>query len=127
MSVVNVMNGMQGRTETNILGSMPQAGFIDTRVGNRTPREYRSEPIAPKLFPDSIDYSTRRGVLPCVGITHQVLRRPPVHAAGGKIAPTGYGRHQPPGLSQEKPTNLPIMPFSNPFASGYNNPLKAPN
>jgi len=127
MALPNIFNGMLGSTEAPTLTEMPTAKFTDDLLGNRNPREYRKEPIAPKLMPPNIDVSTRRNVLPCRGITHQVLRSEPVPAAGGMVAPTGIGRHQPLGLSQERPTNLPIMPFSNPFNTGLNNPLNAPN
>ena len=38
----------------------------------------------------------------------------------------GNSRHGLPAMSQTGPLNLPIMQFSNPFASAFNNPLKAP-
>ena len=125
MSVVAITNGMTGAADANVLGSMPSLGLGDT-LNHMQPLKYIEEPIAPKLMPMNIDVASRRNVLPCKGITHQVLRSEPSPAAAGMIAPTGIGRHQPKGLSQERPTMLPIMPFSDPFASEYNNPLKAP-
>jgi len=77
-------------------------------------------------MPMNIDTSIRRNVLPCKGITHHVLRSEPPPAAAGMVPPTGVGRGQPRGLSQELPTNLPIMPYSNPLASQFNHPLKFP-
>jgi hypothetical protein len=38
----------------------------------------------------------------------------------------GNSRGSVPSMSQTGPTNLPIMPFSDPFNSQFNNPLKAP-
>ena len=90
------------------------------------PLIYKSEPIAPKLTPDNIDYSTRRGVLPCKGITHQVLRPPPPPAAAGMVPIGGQGRHQVPGLSQERPTNLPILRTADFFDAGQNSKLGIP-
>ena len=125
MSGHYMRNGMMGTEEVDTLNSIPSAQFgTAERI---KPPEYKSEPIAPKLMPNNMDYSTRRQVLPCVGITHHVLRSEPVPANHGMVAPTGIGRHQPRGLAQEKPTDLPIMKFSNPFASGFDNPLGAPN
>jgi len=121
---MSMSNGMTGAKETNVLGSMPAAGFFSDSM--QKPLEYKEQPIAPKLMPMNIDVSSRRNVLPCKGITHHILRREPIPATEGMVAPTGIGRHQPKGLSQERPTNLPILKFSDPFASGYNNPLKAP-
>ena len=77
-------------------------------------------------MPSNIDISTRRNVLPCKGITHHVLRPEPPPAAAGMVAIGGVGRHQQPALSQERPTDLPILKFSNPFSSGFNNPLGQP-
>ncbi len=124
MSVVPI-TGLAGKAEASTLNSVPSAGFAGDN--SQVPLLYKAEPIAPKLMPMNIDISSRRNVLPCKGITHQVLRSEPPPAAAGMIPPTGIGRHMPAALSQERPTNLPIMPFSDPFASGFNNPLKAPN
>lgn len=120
MSVVPIP-GLTGKAEAILLNSVPAASF--SKDDWKCPMKYKSEPIAPKLMPSNIDYSSRREVLPCKGITHIVLRPEPPPAAAGMVPPTGVGRGQPIGLSQERPTNLPIMPFSNPFASGLNNPL----
>jgi len=125
MSVVNITNGMLGTSEMSLLNSMPPTGFNGD--SQQKPLIYKSEPIAPKTFSNDIDYSTRRNVLPCKGITHHVLRPEPPPAAAGMIPIGGVGRHQGPALSQERPVDLPILPMSNPFASGFNNPLKAPN
>ena len=65
-------------------------------------------------MPSNIDVSTRRNVLPCKGITHYVLRPQPPPAAAGMIPIGGVGRHQQPALSQERPTDLPILKFSDP-------------
>lgn len=123
MSALNIP-GLSGKTEASVLKSIPSTGFSE--YSGQTPLLYKSEPIAPKLMTSNIDVSSRRNVLPCKGITHQVLRPEPPPAAAGMVPPTGYGRHQPAGLSQEKPTDLKIMPFSNPFDSAKNNPLGAP-
>ena len=129
MSVIpNITLGMDGKSQTNTLGMMPPTGFPYDAIGNRTPLMYGPYTKAPNMLSAAIDYSTRRGVLPCKGITHRVLRRPAMPSAGGMVAPTGIGRHQPRGLaySPDKPLDVPIMPQSNPFSSGLNNPLKQP-
>ena len=125
MSSAPVMtSGMMGSRQSNLLGSMPSAGF---HVPNAmAPLIFSPEPIAPKLMPNNIDVSTRRNVLPCKGIGHFVLRPEPPPAAAGMVPPQGNGRHLPAGLSQTRPTNLPLMKFSDPFSSGSNNPLGVP-
>lgn len=118
-------SGMLGKAETSLLNSMPGTGQGSDSNPN-TPPAYKSEPIQPKLMPMNIDVSSRRNVLPCKGINHLVLRQEPPPAAAGMVTPRGNGRHNGPGLSQERPVNLPILKFSDPFASQFNNPLGAP-
>lgn len=125
MSVIPMTNGMLGKAEVNMFAKVPSAGFFEENTDR--PPAYKSEPISVPMYTKNIDYSTRRNVLPCKGLGHIVLRAEPPPAAAGMIAPTGNGRHQPRGLAQEKPTNLPIMPFSDPYASGLNNKLGRPN
>lgn len=98
------------------------------QVDGSKPMVLHDEPIAPKLMPNILDPSTRRNVLPCKGITHHVLRRPPVPSEGGMVPPTGIARHEKRGLAYlpEKPLELPIMPYSNPVNSAFNNPLGRP-
>lgn len=117
-------SGMLGKAESSLLNSMPGTGQGSVRNPNAPP-SYNSEPIQPKLMPMNIDVSSRRNVLPCKGINHLVLRPEPPPASQGMVPPRGNGRHNGPGLSQERPVNLPILPFSDPFASGFNNPLKS--
>ena len=119
-------NGMLGKAEANVLKSMPVGQQEIYQSDNLQPLAYKAEPIAPKLMPANIDISTRRNVLPCKGITHFVLRPEPPPAAAGMVAPTGNGRHLPPGLSQEKPTNLPILKMADFFDASKFNPLGAP-
>ncbi len=117
-------SGMLGKRQSDLLGTMPAAGFYEHNAV--APLLYSPEPIAPKLMPKNLDVSTRRNVLPCKGIGHFVLRAEPPPAAAGMVPPQGNGRHLPAGLSQTRPTNLPLMKFSDPFSSGSNNPLGVP-
>ena len=108
--------GMMGNAQTSTLNMMPGGGQGSDEITS-IPPAYKSEPIAPKLYPNNIDYSTRRSVLPCKGITHRVLRPEPPPASAGMMPIGGNSRHGLPAMSQTGPLNLPIMPFSNPFAS----------
>ena len=123
-SAPTMTSGMLGKRQSDLLGSMPSAGFISP--SSAAPFKFTSEPIAPKLMPNNIDVSTRRNVLPCKGLGHFVLRAEPPPAEAGMVPPQGNGRHLPAGLSQTRPTNLPLMKFSDPFSSGSNNPLGVP-
>ena len=104
---------------------VPPSGFGGTPMRFKNPGVL-SEPLPPKLMHNAVDVSTRRNELPCKGITHSVLRTQPPNSAAGMLAPTGIGRHQPPGLSQQRPTDLPILKLSDPFASGMNSRLGQP-
>ena len=129
MAVVSsIFNGLAGSSEVHPHSLIPGTGFTSKTEANKNPMALQDYIKAPILLNDSIDYSSRRAVLPCKGITHHVLRRPAVPSAGGMVAPTGIGRHQTKGLaySPEKPINVPIMPLSNPFAPGMNNKLGQP-
>jgi len=65
---------------------------------------------APKMFSEVIDYSTRRGVLPCYGITHHVLRNPPEFGKTHGLVPQGgQSRTQNPSNVNPRPLNLPIQ------------------
>ena len=127
--VASIFSGLAGSSEVHPHSLIPGTGFSYKQEGNRNPMNLPDYSSAPLHFPSSIDYSSRRSVLPCKGITHHVLRRPALPSSGGMVAPTGIGRHQAKGLaySSEKPINLPIMPYSNPYASGTNNKLGHPN
>ena len=125
MSALVFNSGMTGRSETSLLNAMPGTGQ-GSEKNTSVPLKFKSEPIQPKLMPSNIDVSSRRNVLPCKGILHHVLRPQPPPAAAGMVPIGGVGRHQQPALSQERPTNLRILKFSDPFSSGFNNPLGAP-
>ena len=126
--VASIFDGMQGASEVHTHNLIPSTGFRSQQAGNKNPMRLFEAPTAPDHFPASIDYSTRRGVLPCKGIIHHVLRRPALPSAGGMIPPSGVGRHQDKGLAymEEKPTNLPLMPLAGFFDSATNNPLGQP-
>ena len=64
---------LHGNADASLLNSMPGAGQGSAENTSK-PLQYKAEPIAPRLYPDNIDYSTRRGVLPCKGINHMVLK-----------------------------------------------------
>ena len=126
MSALVLNSGMTGRFESNLLGAMPGGGPQGSEKNTSAPLLFKSEPIQPKLMPSNIDVSTRRNVLPCKGITHHVLRPQPPPAAAGMLPIGGVGRHQQPALSQERPTDLPILKFSDPFNSQFISPLGHP-
>ena len=124
--ILGIFSGLQGTSDAKF--NVPSTGFKSGVASLVNPFNYGPYTKATILFRNSIDYSTRRGVLPCKGITHTILRNPPFPSSGGMIAPTGIGRHQLKGIaySPEKPINTPIMPLSNPYSSGLNNPLGQP-
>jgi len=132
MSVVPLINnGMMGSVENSIQSFVTTCG-TDTESDHhneRKPFPYGPYKTAPKLMPDNIDYSSRRQVLPCKGITHHVIRREALPESGAYVPSALPGRHHPLGLSslRDKPQKLSILPISDPNNSGGNNPLGKPN
>ena len=123
MNRVGLFQGMQGDMETP-----PQAIRANAKLagrGHSYNREatigYVGHPPAPKTFNGCNDYSSRRGVLPCYGITHFVLRNPPEFGSThGLIPQGGQSRTQNPSNVNPRPLNLPIQ-----IPRASNNPAMA--
>jgi hypothetical protein len=114
MSVIpNIFSGMQGKADAKFV--VPSANMSVEMLSNRDPQLGRVEyEKAPNTLNSAIDYSTARGVLPCIGITHRVLRVPPVNAANAYQVQQGYGANQPRGLATQSFKNdyAVLKPFS---------------
>jgi hypothetical protein len=113
MSVVSIYNGMTGTADAKFV--VPSFGMMNEQLTNKDPQLGRVKyEKAPNILNDSIDYSSARGVLPCIGITHRVLRVPPVNAANAYQVSQGYSSDQPAGLAtQSFKNNYPALkPFS---------------
>jgi len=114
MSVVpNIFSGMTGKEDARV--TVPSCGQINEQLTNRDPLVGRVEyEKAPNILNSSIDYSTARGVLPCKGITHNVLRVAPVPASNTFQVNQGFAADQPKGLASRDyyPTDYPVLrPF----------------
>jgi hypothetical protein len=98
MSVVtDIFAGMEGKKDAKV--NVPRMGLINKQLTNKDPQLGRvAYEKAPNILNSAIDYSTRRGVLPCVGITTHVLRAPPVNASNAYQAPRGVGSFERKGL-----------------------------
>ena len=114
MSVIpTIFTGMQGKSDAKVV--VPSANMSVEMLSNRDPQLGRVEyQKAPNILNSAIDYSTARGVLPCIGITHNTLRVPPINASNAMQVPQGYGADQPRGLaSQSFKNDYPALkPFS---------------
>ncbi len=114
MSVIpNMFSGLHGTADAKVL--VPSCGLINEQLNNKDPQLGRVKyEKAPNILNDSIDYSTARGVLPCLGITHRVLRVPPVNASNAYQVQQGYSSDQPRGLATQSFKNdYPVLkPFS---------------
>ena len=128
MSIVpSIFEGMQGKIDAKV--NVPTLGLGSVVLTSKNPLLGQVESTAaPKMLNSAIDYSTRRVVEPCKGITHKVLRAPPTNSANAYQASMGYVRNQPKGLVSQKeyPTNLPLMPLASSIYAGQNNPLGQP-
>lgn len=98
MSVVSsIFSGMEGKKDAKV--NVPSMGLINEQLTNRDPLLGRvAYEKSPNILNSAIDYSTRRGVLPCVGITHKVLRAPPPNPSNAYQAPFGVGSFTQKGL-----------------------------
>jgi len=114
MSVVpNIFSGMTGDKDAKV--TVPSCGQINEQLTNRDPLVGRVKyEKAPNILNPAIDYSTARGVLPCKGITHNVLRVAPVPASNTFQVNQGFAADQPKGLASRDyyPTDYPVLrPF----------------
>lgn len=112
--IPSLFSGMSGTKDTIV--NVPRTGFAKEQLKNsdvllgRVPYEK-----APNIMNQTIDASMRRVELPCVGITHQVLRAPPIEASNAYQVSQGFAADQPKGLASRKyyPTDYPVLkPFS---------------
>jgi hypothetical protein len=114
MSVIpTIFTGMTGKSDAKV--TVPSCGLVNEQLTNKDPQLGRVEyQKAPNTLNDAIDYSTARGVLPCIGITHHVLRVPPVNASNAYQVQQGYGADQPRGLATQSFKNdyAVLRPFS---------------
>ena len=114
MSVIpNIFSGMQGKADAKVV--VPSCGLINEQLTNKDPQLGRVQyEKAPNILNSSIDYSTARGVLPCIGLTHHVLRVPPVNASNAYQVPQGAGGDEPRGLATQSFKNdyAALKPFS---------------
>jgi hypothetical protein len=128
--------GLENSVEPSIFEIATASGRVGPGAnvfGNRNPylamQDEDVRLIPPKILNVPIDYSQRNRVMGCdVGLVHKVLRGPAHSNAGSYVVQGGIGRGQQRGLwyDPSHPLNVPIMSFSNPVASGLNNPLGHP-
>jgi hypothetical protein len=68
MSVIpTIFSGMTGKSDAKVV--VPSCGLINEQLTNKDPQLGRVEyEKAPNILNSAIDYSTARGVLPCIGL-----------------------------------------------------------
>ena len=113
MSVVAIYNGMEGKSDARV--RVPSANMSVEQLTNRDPQIGRVKyEKAPNILNNAINYSTARGVLPCIGITTHVLRAPAGNPANSYQVAQGFGADQPRGLASGDYINdYPVLrPFS---------------
>lgn len=103
--------------EKSVSSIMTDAGFADKNRPflGKDVNEYTKYKKAPNMFSGVIDYSTRRGVLPCYSINKFVGRNPPEYGSTHGMMPLGgMSRTQEPSVVNPRPINIPILiPRSN--------------
>ena len=111
MNRAGLFQGMKGRKEIPMSKIRADATYSGRGHSYNKEATFGKVPYktAPATFSGVIDYSTRRGVLPCYSITNFVLRNPPEHIAQfGLRALGGQSRTQNPSWANPRPLNLPI-------------------
>ena len=130
MSVIQMTNGMLGKYEVPPTSLVPSTGFPGENQPNIKDKPMRLQKyvLPQNILHDPIDVSTRRQVLPCKGLGHQILRREAVPSSMGMRPPTGIARHEDKGIAYEPqhPLNGKILPRANFFDVTQNNPLGIP-
>ena len=103
--------------EKSVSSIMSDTGFADNKRPflGKDVNKYTEYTKAPKTFSGVIDYSTRRGVLPCYSINKFVGRNPPEYGSTHGMMPMGgMSRTQDPSVVNPRPLNIPILtPRSN--------------
>jgi len=101
------------KEKENFVSSLTtKVGFADNNrpALGKDVNEYREYTKAPNMFSGVIDYSTRRGVLPCYSINKFVGRNPPAFdKTHGMMPMGGMSRTQNPSLVNPRPLDLPIQ------------------
>lgn len=127
MAVVpQIFNGLFG--DRSQVDFVPTCGF--GKGNNNLVPEIQRMKNAPKFFGYPLDYSTRRGVMPCdTSLVHKVIRREPLPDSGGIQPIIGIGRGGADGLQvgyHKTPRNLPVMKKPNIYALDKPCPLGQP-
>ena len=103
--------------QKSVSSIMSVTGFADNKRPflGKDVNEYTKYTKAPPMFSGVIDYSTRRGVLPCYSINKYVGRNPPEFGKTHGMMPIGgMSRTQNPSFVNPRPLNIPILiPRSN--------------
>tara|TARA_Y100000310_G_C20538624_1_gene742113 strand:+ start:345 stop:752 length:408 start_codon:yes stop_codon:yes gene_type:complete len=129
MNRTGLFQGMEGKRELN--PSKIRADALYRGEGMMTNRKvnlgYDGHPHAPATFSGVIDYSTRRGVMPCKGITKHVIRNPPQFIPQHGLMPVGgNGRTTAPSMANSRPLNIPILRPRSSVNAALVNPLGIP-
>ena len=111
MSLISgIFSGMEGTKDAKVV--VPKCGLMKDQLTNSDVLLGRVKyETAPNIINGTNDYSMRRVGLPCIGITHKVLRAPPVEASNAYQVGQGFGADQPKGLASRPyyPTDYPIL------------------
>ena len=108
-----LFQAMQGKREMSPAALKPRGLYVgDGATDNRKVNiGYVGYKKAPAMFSEVIDYSTRRGVLPCYNINRFVGRTPPKYGPLHGLVPVGgQSRTQNNNLANaRRPLDLPIQ------------------
>ena len=116
MNIATLFQPLEGEKELSPYKFMTKATYRgDPLKVLKDVNKYKPYTKAPNILNQAIDYSSRRGVLPCFSINVKVGRNPPRYDKTHGLRPIGgQSRTQEPSLVNKRPLNIPIqIPRSN--------------
>jgi len=132
MIVPAIFNGLQGKSDANLLTTLPTMG-APNRVANGTTllNYYTNRDFAPDCMHGSVlttNLGGARGVKPCKGLEKTILRRPAISSLGGIYPQTGFARHQQKGMLYDRKVKIdgPLLPLASSFNAGILNKIPQP-
>lgn len=128
MNRAGLFQSMEGSKEPTV-NSLSTSGLYrgEGMSTNRDVNIYERQPDCLNIMNQTNDYSTRRGVLPCVGINTLTFRTPKAGSKTSGLRPLGgQSRTQNPSVVNPRPIDLPVYIPKSSINAGMNTSIKIP-
>jgi hypothetical protein len=128
MNRAALFQSMEGSKEPTINSLTTSALYRNKGSStNRDVNIYERQPDCLNIMNQTNDYSTRRCVLPCVGINTFTIRTPKESSKLTGIRPLGgQSRTQNPSVVNPRPLDLPLLIPKSSINAGMNTSIKIP-